>query len=39
MRMNMFAVQDKVKSDTKNIRSLKLVVVKLKTVQETELPL
>jgi hypothetical protein len=39
MRMNMFAVQDKVKPDVENIRSLNLAVVKLTTVQVTKLPL
>jgi hypothetical protein len=39
MRMNMFAVYDKAKLDTENIRSLNLAVVKLTTIQVTKLPL
>jgi hypothetical protein len=37
--MNMFAVQNKAKSDMENITGLKLAVVKLTTVQKTKLPL
>jgi hypothetical protein len=37
--MNMFAVQDKAKPDTENIKGLNLVVIKLSTVQMTKLPL
>jgi hypothetical protein len=37
--MNMFAVQDKAKPDIENGRGLNLAVVKLTTVQVTELPL
>jgi hypothetical protein len=39
MRMNMSAVQEKVKPDTENTRGLNLAVVKLKTIQVTKLPL
>jgi hypothetical protein len=39
MSMNMFVVQDKAKPDTENIRGLNLAVVKLTTIQVTELPL
>jgi hypothetical protein len=39
MRMNMFAVYDKVKPDIENIRGLNLAVVKLTTVLATKLPL
>jgi hypothetical protein len=39
MRMNMFAVLDKVKPDVENIRGLKLAIVKLTTVQVTKQPL
>jgi hypothetical protein len=39
MRMNTFAVYDKVKPDIENIKGLNLVVVKLTTVQVTKLPL
>jgi len=35
----MFAVQDKAKSNTKNIRGLNLVAVKHTTFQVTKLPL
>jgi hypothetical protein len=35
----MFAVQDKVKPDTENIRGLNLAVFKLMTIQVTKLPL
>jgi hypothetical protein len=37
--MNKFAVKDKVKPDTENIRGLNLAAVKLTTVQVTKLPL
>jgi hypothetical protein len=39
MRMNMFAVYDKVKPDIENIRGLNLEAVKLTTVQVTSQPL
>jgi hypothetical protein len=39
MRMNMFAVQGKAKSDIENIRVLNLAVVKLTNVQVAKLPL
>jgi hypothetical protein len=39
MITNMFAVYDKVKPDTENIRGLILAMVKLTTVQVTKLPL
>jgi hypothetical protein len=39
MRMNMFAVYNKAKPDTENIRRLNLAVVELKVVQVTKLPL
>jgi hypothetical protein len=39
MRMNMFAVQDKAKPGTENIRGLNLAMDKLATVQVTKLPL
>jgi hypothetical protein len=39
MRMNMFAIQDKVNAYTENIRGLNLAVVKLMTIQMTKLPL
>jgi hypothetical protein len=35
----MFALQDKAKPDTENIRGSNLAVVKLTTVQMTKLPL
>jgi hypothetical protein len=39
MRKQMFAVYDKAKPDTENIRGLNLAVVSLTTVQVTKLPL
>jgi hypothetical protein len=39
MRMNMFEVEDKAKPDIENVRGLNLVVVKLKTVHMTKVPL
>jgi hypothetical protein len=39
MRMNMFAVQDKVKPDIGNVTGLNLAVMKLTTAQVTKLPL
>jgi hypothetical protein len=39
MRMNMFAVYDKVKPGTENIRGLTLAVAKLTTVHVTKLQL
>jgi hypothetical protein len=39
MRLNMFAVQDKAKSHTENIRGLNLAAVKLTAVQVTKLSL
>jgi hypothetical protein len=39
MRMNMFVVWDKAKPDVENIRGLNFAVVKLTTVQMTNLPL
>jgi hypothetical protein len=39
IRTNMFAVHDKVKPDTENIRGLNLAAVKLTTVHVTRLPL
>jgi hypothetical protein len=39
MRMAVFALQDKVKPDTENVRGLNLAAVKLTTVQVTKLPL
>jgi hypothetical protein len=39
MRMNTFAVQDKMKPDIENIRGLNLAVVKFTTVEMTKLPL
>jgi hypothetical protein len=39
MRMNMFAVQDKAKPDRENLRGLNLAVVKLTTLQVTNLSL
>jgi hypothetical protein len=39
MRMNLLATQDNAKPDTENIRGLKLAVLKLSTVQVTNLPL
>jgi hypothetical protein len=38
-RMTMFAVKEKAKLDTENIRGLKVAAVKLTTVQVTKLPL
>jgi hypothetical protein len=37
MRMNIFAVEDKAKSDTEEIRGLNLAVVKLTTFKVTKL--
>jgi hypothetical protein len=37
MRKNMFAVEDKAKPETENIRDLNLVVVKLTTIQMIKL--
>jgi hypothetical protein len=37
--MNIFAVQDKMKANIENIKGLNLAVVKLTTVQVTNLPL
>jgi hypothetical protein len=39
MRMNMFAVEEKAKSDVENIRDVNLAVVKLTAVQVSKLPL
>jgi hypothetical protein len=39
MRVNLFALQDKVKPDIENIRGINLAVVKLTTVQVRKLPL
>jgi hypothetical protein len=39
MRMNMFAIEDKVKPDIENIRGLNLAMVKPTTVQVIKLPL
>jgi hypothetical protein len=39
MRMNVFIAEDKVKPDIENTRGLNLAVVKLMTIQVTELPL
>jgi hypothetical protein len=39
MKMNMFAVWDKMKPDIENIRGLNLAMVKIKTVQVNKLPL
>jgi hypothetical protein len=36
---NMFAVEDKAKPDTQNVRGLNLAVVKVTTVQVTKVPL
>jgi hypothetical protein len=37
MRMNMFTADDKAKPDTDNMKGLNLAVIKLMTVQMTEL--